>query len=202
MFRLATVATLFASGALAQYGGYSAAPVMYGAASTSAVMAEAASSTMMVEASMSIMMMDSTSMMMADATSSMMMDESTTVMMVDETTSVMMDAAPMTTAAPMTASVMPAAAGAIMTHTVIVGGSAGLMYTPQSVEAAVGDVVRFHFLMKNHTVTQSSFAKPCEALAGGVDSGFMPNLDNTANPVPAFEYTVVSMAPTCKSSLM
>jgi len=131
----------------------------------------------------------------------MMMGEASTMMM-GETTSVMMEAAPMTTAAPMTASVMPVAAGAVMTHTVVVGGSAGLMYTPQSVEAAVGDVVRFHFLKQNHTVTQSSFAKPCEALAGGVDSGFMPNINNTANPVPAFEYTVVSMAPTCKSCHM
>ncbi|KAG8941328.1 hypothetical protein FRC04_004608 [Tulasnella sp. 424] len=60
------------------------------------------------------------------------------------------------------------------THDVIVGGAAGLVYTPNQVHAKVGDHVKFHFQFKNHTVTQSSFDYPCEPLKGGFDSGFMP----------------------------
>ncbi|KIO22715.1 hypothetical protein M407DRAFT_50400, partial [Tulasnella calospora MUT 4182] len=59
-------------------------------------------------------------------------------------------------------------------HDVIVGGAAGLVYTPNQVHAEVGDRVKFHFQFKNHTVTQSSFYEPCEPLKGGFDSGFMP----------------------------
>jgi hypothetical protein len=37
--------------------------------------------------------------------------------------------------------------------------------------AQVGDQVVFHFLAKNHTVTQSSFADPCGKKDGGINSG-------------------------------
>ncbi|KAJ7211089.1 hypothetical protein C8J57DRAFT_1097770 [Mycena rebaudengoi] len=40
-------------------------------------------------------------------------------------------------------------------------GLDGLTYTPSSISAAVGDTVTFEFHPKNHTVTQSSFEKPC-----------------------------------------
>ncbi|KAG8906686.1 hypothetical protein FRC01_007929 [Tulasnella sp. 417] len=60
------------------------------------------------------------------------------------------------------------------THDVIVGGAAGLVYTPNQVHAQVGDRVKFHFQFKNHTVTQSSFEYPCDPLKGGFDSGFKP----------------------------
>lgn len=56
------------------------------------------------------------------------------------------------------AGVAPALAANI---TVIVGadesGSPGLVFTPQVVNAAVGDFVNFEFRGGNHTVTQSSF---------------------------------------------
>ena len=54
-----------------------------------------------------------------------------------------------------------------MTHNVMVGGSAGLVYTPDQITANVGDVVIFTFGVKNHTVSQSSFAQPCVKMAGG-----------------------------------
>jgi plastocyanin len=98
----------------------------------------------------------------------------------------------------MATSSMAMAAGAVMTHTVIVGGAAGLLYTPDVVYAAVGDVVEFQFMQQNHTVTQSSFAEPCKALAGGADSGFMANPNNTVVPPPVFHFTVKAMDPTCK----
>lgn len=71
------------------------------------------------------------------------------------------------------------AAAQAATHTVTVGGvqpaadatsspKPNLVYTPESISAAVGDVVEFHFLQTNHTVTQSSFANPCVKAVGGM----------------------------------
>ncbi|KAF5869861.1 putative serine-threonine rich protein [Botrytis fragariae] len=69
-----------------------------------------------------------------------------------------------------------AAAAAQATHTVVVGGAAGKVYTPETVNAAIGDMIVFNFEMANHTLTQSAFTTPCEKLAtGGMDSGFVPN---------------------------
>jgi plastocyanin len=54
-----------------------------------------------------------------------------------------------------------------MTHNVMVGGSAGLVYTPDQIMANVGDTVIFTFGVKNHTLTQSTFAQPCGMMDGG-----------------------------------
>ncbi|KAH8677397.1 hypothetical protein BX600DRAFT_125360 [Xylariales sp. PMI_506] len=70
------------------------------------------------------------------------------------------------------------------THTVTVGGTAGLVYTPSSISAAIGDMVVFTFLATNHTVTQSGFTTPCDTLAGGMDSGFVPNINSSTVPPP------------------
>ncbi|KIO32586.1 hypothetical protein M407DRAFT_50180, partial [Tulasnella calospora MUT 4182] len=73
-------------------------------------------------------------------------------------------------------------------HDVIVGGAAGLVYTPNQVWANKGDYVRFTFQFKNHTVTQSSFEKPCDPLKGGFDSGFMPvGMDDKNGPTFTIE---------------
>lgn len=61
--------------------------------------------------------------------------------------------------------------------TVIVGKDNGLTYDPPFVTAKNGDVVAFQFVSKNHTVTQSTFANPCQRMTTptqGVDSGYMP----------------------------
>ncbi|KAF7855460.1 hypothetical protein EAF04_010202 [Stromatinia cepivora] len=86
------------------------------------------------------------------------------------------------------------AAGAA-THTVIVGGAAGTVYTPDTVSAAVGDMVVFNFETKNHTLTQSGFATPCEKLADGMDTGFVPNVNNTINPPPSMAVQVMTDTP-------
>lgn len=59
-------------------------------------------------------------------------------------------------------------AGAAVTHDVLVGafvdGNKTLpdfLFMPNNITAAVGDVVRFNMLGKEHSVTQSQFAKPC-----------------------------------------
>lgn len=53
-------------------------------------------------------------------------------------------------------------------------GEGGLVFYPESVTADVGDLLQFHFYPKNHSVVQGSFSSPCQPLAGGVYSGFMP----------------------------
>ncbi|KAM0746789.1 hypothetical protein T439DRAFT_383827 [Meredithblackwellia eburnea MCA 4105] len=71
-------------------------------------------------------------------------------------------------------------------HVVQVGKD-GLTYTPNFINAAIGDQVTFIFNPKNHTVTQSAFATPCSPLTAadgvtpiGLDSGFIPVLPGSA----------------------
>ncbi|KAL7276232.1 hypothetical protein RUND412_000790 [Rhizina undulata] len=86
------------------------------------------------------------------------------------------------------------ASGSGAMHTITVGGTGVLEFTPNNITANVGDMIMFDFLAKNHTVTQSTLADPCVAMAGGVDSGFMPNVANVAGTV-MFNYTVTSTSP-------
>jgi plastocyanin len=81
---------------------------------------------------------------------------------------------------------------------VTVGGSAGLVYSPNTLEANVGDMVIFTFLSANHTATQSAFTSPCVKLAGGKDSGFMPNLNDSVVPPPQMAMQVTVTTPLCK----
>ncbi|KAH8906953.1 hypothetical protein BR93DRAFT_937878 [Coniochaeta sp. PMI_546] len=86
--------------------------------------------------------------------------------------------------------------GAGATHTVTVGGAAaGLAFSPSQISAAIGDMVIFTFLSANHTATQSAFATPCEPLAGGMDSGFQPNPNNSVNPPPQVAMQVMVDTP-------
>ncbi|KAK6842336.1 plastocyanin-like domain-containing protein [Apiospora arundinis] len=59
-----------------------------------------------------------------------------------------------------------------VTHKVIAGANGQLRFEPESVLAAVGDIVEFQFHPKNHSVAQSSFAEPCAPLA--VPAASMP----------------------------
>ena len=97
------------------------------------------------------------------------------------------------------ANVNPPAATAGKTHTVVVGGPSGNIYNPESLSAAVGDIIELSFLAKNHSVTQSTFAKPC-VNAKMFDTGFVPNSDG-ANPPPAMRVQVNSTMPTCKDMI-
>lgn len=84
---------------------------------------------------------------------------------------------------------------AAATHSVTVGGSAGLVYSPDTIEAAVGDMVIFTFMSQNHTVTQAAFTTPCVKLSNGTDSGFMPNINNTVSPPPQMAMQVTVATP-------
>lgn len=86
-------------------------------------------------------------------------------------------------------------------HTVVVGGTGKIFYSPSNITANPGDTVTFQFQQKNHTVTQSSFATPCRALAStsttgqvGFDSGFMPVADN-ATTFPTYTIQVNDTSP-------
>jgi plastocyanin len=81
---------------------------------------------------------------------------------------------------------------------VAVGGSAGLVFVPDTVNAAVGDSVVFVFHSQNHTVTQSTFDTPCVKMAAGMDSGFMPNPNDTIVPPPMMAMQVTVATPLCK----
>jgi len=84
----------------------------------------------------------------------------------------------------------------------MVGGGTNLVYTPDTLNAAVGDMVIFTFMSTNHTATQSAFTTPCEALTGGMDSGFMPNVNNSVTPPPQMAMQVTVATPLCKFCLL
>lgn len=91
-------------------------------------------------------------------------------------------------------SVLPIVRGA--EHQVVVGGPGIIKYDPQFINADPGDVVTFIFKQKNHTVTQSTFASPCQPLSGGFDSGFVPVPDSDTNgPFTVAQFSVSDTNP-------
>ncbi len=94
----------------------------------------------------------------------------------------------------------PVAGAGGATHTVTVGGPQGLAFSPPQLNVPVGDTVVFNFLAQNHTVTQSAFETPCDPLAGGMDSGYQANPNNTVNPAPQVAMQVMVGTPLCEFS--
>src|ERR1700761_7800607 len=67
---------------------------------------------------------------------------------------------------------------------VSVGKSDQFRFDPQTISAAIGDTVTYHYYSKNHSVTQSDFHDPCHpAQHGGFYSGFVP-ADSDSTPSP------------------
>jgi plastocyanin len=59
-------------------------------------------------------------------------------------------------------------------HTVVVAKDGGLVYTLDSITAAVGDKVEFHFEISGHSVAEGDFSNPCAPLgASAFFSGFV-----------------------------
>jgi plastocyanin len=79
-------------------------------------------------------------------------------------------------------------------------GAGGLKFDPERVTAQPGDIVQFSFVAGNHTVTQSSFAAPCnkainnETNLAQWDSGFQ--FVGTSTTPLVVNMTVNSTAPT------
>ncbi|KZT54330.1 hypothetical protein CALCODRAFT_473534 [Calocera cornea HHB12733] len=89
---------------------------------------------------------------------------------------------------------LAALASAQTTHSVMVGANGGLTYTPNTVTAALGDIVQFTFAANNHTATVSSFANPCTALTGSFTSGFQPVAAGSTD-LPQVSYNVQTTDP-------
>ena len=54
-------------------------------------------------------------------------------------------------------------------------GKSGFTFSPNTITAAKGDILDFHFFAINHSVVAGDFSKPCQpADTGGFFSGFMP----------------------------
>ncbi|KAK7190504.1 hypothetical protein DPSP01_005270 [Paraphaeosphaeria sporulosa] len=76
---------------------------------------------------------------------------------------------------------------------VVVGGPQDT-FNPNSVTAAVGDIIQFQFSNGNHTATQSSLEAPCTPLNGGINSGHIPFKDGQTT-VGTFSMVVSSTDP-------
>jgi hypothetical protein len=74
-------------------------------------------------------------------------------------------------------------------------GQPATVFTPNQVQANVGDIVQFEFRAKNHSVTQSSFAEPCTRQFNtvtqqpGIYSGFF-TVSATDGLFPAFQVEI------------
>jgi hypothetical protein len=77
-------------------------------------------------------------------------------------------------------------------------GKPMLAYDPPSLDAQPGEYVQFNFKAQNHTVTQSTFEKPCVKMQDGMDSGFMPNPNNTMPVPPSMMMAINDTKPLCK----
>ncbi|KAK3318844.1 hypothetical protein B0H66DRAFT_517229 [Apodospora peruviana] len=64
--------------------------------------------------------------------------------------------------------------GGVRKLRVDVGLDGKLVFTPNNITELPRTIVEFSFNPKNHTVTQSSFDKPCQPLDKGFSSGFIP----------------------------
>ncbi|KAJ7910851.1 hypothetical protein B0H13DRAFT_1615216, partial [Mycena leptocephala] len=84
------------------------------------------------------------------------------------------------------------------TITVNVGAeenSAGgiFQFIPNTFMASNGSVVTFIFsgIPGNHSITQSTFASPCEPMAGGFDSGWVEILKNPTGSAPLPQWDLI-----------
>ncbi|KAM7211301.1 hypothetical protein V8F06_013306 [Rhypophila decipiens] len=80
-------------------------------------------------------------------------------------------------------------------HHVVTVGKGALKFNPENVAAAVGDTIEYQFFAKKHSVTQSSFEKPCQLLDGGFFSGFTPNESADDAAPTTFTITVKDTKP-------
>lgn len=73
-------------------------------------------------------------------------------------------------------------------HTVDVGED-GFTYNPDSLTAAAGDTVEFHFYPGDHSVVQAAFSGPCKPLNdSSVFSGFMAGTSDGDVSIQAVYY--------------
>ncbi|CAK7222602.1 hypothetical protein SCUCBS95973_004897 [Sporothrix curviconia] len=98
-------------------------------------------------------------------------------------------AAPIISSASSRASASPAPPANTITIAV---GESGLAFTPNSIEAVVGDILEFSFYPRNHSVALGTWDHACEpaaAASGGFFSGFIP-VDEDASHLATFQVPV------------
>ncbi|CZR53559.1 uncharacterized protein PAC_03438 [Phialocephala subalpina] len=80
-------------------------------------------------------------------------------------------------------------------HVVTVGAGNSLAFSPNSITAAVGEIVEFHFYPPAHSVAQSSFAAPCTPFSNG--TSFFSGQMTTSSGVNTntFQITINNTAP-------
>ncbi|KAI1163702.1 hypothetical protein F5B18DRAFT_651455 [Nemania serpens] len=78
---------------------------------------------------------------------------------------------------------------------VTVGKDSKLQFDPPSIKAEIGDTITYKFFAKNHAVAQSTFADPCHLEAGGIFSGFTPNVSPDVAAPTDFTVTINDTKP-------
>lgn len=92
-------------------------------------------------------------------------------------------------------------ASAQKTWVVAVAQNGSLTFSPSDIKAAPGEFVQFQFLAGNHTVTQSTFDKPCQPVsmnsnATGFHSGFQPVAASASmGMIPTYTIQINNTAP-------
>jgi hypothetical protein len=72
-----------------------------------------------------------------------------------------------------------------VTTTVVSVGTDGVVFTPDTITAAVGDVLEFHFYTANHSVAMGDYDNPCQpAKTGGFFSGYVPVASGVSVSLP------------------
>jgi len=77
-------------------------------------------------------------------------------------------------------------------------GKKGVGFDPSVIHPQVGDVIAFEFRSGKHSVVQSTFGYPCQALLGGIDTGVQTvddNLPVDAPGLPQIRVTVNNTDP-------
>jgi plastocyanin len=73
-------------------------------------------------------------------------------------------------------------------HTVDVGNNGNLAYSPNTITAAVGETVEFHFFAPSHSVAESEFNTPCLPPTNG--AGFFSGVISTSSGQNTNVFTV------------
>ncbi|KAL7268894.1 hypothetical protein RUND412_008463 [Rhizina undulata] len=99
-----------------------------------------------------------------------------------------------------TASATSSAASGAVTHVVSVA-KANFQFTPNTINASIGDIIRFEFYPVNHSVVRMDYNSPCvpyglvnPGYTGWIWSGFMP-VAQFLNPAPSWELTIDTLEP-------
>jgi plastocyanin len=108
-------------------------------------------------------------------------------------------------------SASPSTTASSNVHAVTVGSGGGLVFSPDTITAAKGDIVEFHFNPLNHSVVEGDFATPCKPKSGGFFSGFVPLSTGTSPNVfavtindtqPIFFYCAQTAFTHCQSGMV